>query len=498
MFLLVISLLVPAILSLDVPCAEYLIVERWNNGWKGNLNIPIPKDIKRWKIDASFDNKIQAGDFWAGQKFWSNDKLSVRVVGNDWSAKQKAGDVFKTGFTVNYPEHGPEVNFKTLQITLCWADGSGCQTCSPLEEEPEECTGGFQRGESDEEGVSRGQVWIMSTECYSSMPDVTVMFSTDVEQVEVGENFSASCTGNECIVSSEQEVGINEMIIIDLKYPSNTKVVGVLFIGQELCDVQPEQMRVDLSLDPTQEPGPTSPVITTEEPDLFDGCAMYEIVETWRNGWKGNLSIPIKHDTSKWRIDAEFNKPVVADFWAGLPERWSNGRTKVIVLGQDWSATQKAGTFFVTGFTANHKEGANVYIKWMTLKKCWATGGCTTCDIVKEECSSRRAGAVSISKPNNGLALSKSLHGVFATEVKECSNDMPPVEIEFSSRVKRLIVGRGRYQSSCSKYKCTISSTKPIKMVAGTQLEIKFTAVFWEKPGKLVGLNYGDQDMCHD
>ena len=74
MFLLVTSLLVPMALSLDVPCAEYIIVERWNNGWKGNLNIPIPKDTKRWKIDASFDNKILAGDFWAGQKFWSTDK----------------------------------------------------------------------------------------------------------------------------------------------------------------------------------------------------------------------------------------------------------------------------------------------------------------------------------------------------------------------------------------------------------------------------------------
>ncbi|KAL5259966.1 hypothetical protein ACHWQZ_G010174 [Mnemiopsis leidyi] len=492
--LLVAPLLLATALSLDVPCAEYLIVERWNNGWKGNLNIPIPKDTISWKIDASFDNKIMAGDFWAGQKFWSRDKLSVRVLGNDWSAKQTAGQVFKTGFTVNYDEHGPDVNFKTLEITLCWADGTGCETCSPLEEEPKECSGGFQGGESGEEGAKTGKVQIMSKECYSTMPDITLVFSKYVERIEVGKNFSAICTGNECLVSREEKVGINELIEVDLKYPALTKVVGILFTGQELCDVVPEE--VDLSLDPTLAPATTSAPITTTEPDPFRGCADYEIVETWRNGWKGHLHIPIKKDTSKWRLDAEFNKPVVADFWAGLPERWSNGNTKVIVPGLDWSATQRAGTIFKTGFTANHKEGDNVFIKWMKLKLCWKAGGCMTCDIVKEECSNPR---ISFDQPkNNQLEHDpKVLSGVFAKEVKECSNDMPPTEIEFSSRVKRLIVGRGRYRAACSEYKCTITTIKPMKMVAGTQLKIKFKAIFWNKPGKLVGLTYGEENVCH-
>ena len=496
MFLLVTSLLVPMALSLDVPCAEYIIVERWNNGWKGNLNIPIPKDTKRWKIDASFDNKILAGDFWAGQKFWSTDKLSVRVLGNDWSARQKAGNVFKTGFTVNYNEHGPEVNFKTLEITLCWADGSGCETCSPLVEEPEECKGGFQ-GQGDEDGgVKKGQVQIMSTECYSSMPDITVIFSGDVSKIGVSENFWSNCTGNECMVHSGQEVGINEMIVVDLTYPPRTKVIGILFTGQELCDVVP--VEIDLSLDPTLEPGTTAgPITTTAEPDPYNGCAQYEIVETWRNGWKGNLHIPIKKDTSRWRLDAEFNQPVVADFWAGLPERWSNGRTRVVVLGHDWSATQKAGTIFTTGFTANHKEGAKVFIKWMKLKMCWAAGGCMTCDIVKEECSNPLVKLSKLKYPQFA-SNPEVLSGVFSTEVQECSNDMPPVEIEFSSRVKRLLVGRGRYQANCTGYTCKIYTVKPIKMVAGTQLRIKFRAVFWEESGKLVGLNYGDKDMCHN
>jgi hypothetical protein len=283
--------------------------------------------------------------------------------------------------------------------------------------------------------------------------------------------------------------------VVDLKYPSPSRVIGILFTGQELCDVTPEE--IDLSPDPTLEPDTTAAPITTKEPDPFKGCANYEIVETWRNGWKGNLHIPIKKDTSRWRLDAEFNKPVVADFWAGLPEKWSNGQTRVIVLGHDWSATQKAGTIFTTGFTANHKEGAHVFIKWMKLKICWAAGGCTTCDIVKEKCSDSH---LTLSEPKSRPSASntKVLSGIFSTEVKECSNDMPPIELEFSRRVRRLVVARGRYRASCSGFKCTVSTEKPIKMLAGTLLKIKFTAVFWEKTGKPVGLTYGEEDMCHN
>ena len=494
MFLLQIisTILVINVFCSEVPCAEYLIVERWRNGWKGNINIPIPKDTNKWKIDATFDRKIQAGDFWAGQKFWSKDRLSVRVLGNDWSARHNGGDVFRTGFTVNYNEHGPEVNFKTLEITLCWADNSGCETCSPLAQEPEECQGGFQ-GVEENGGRREGRVQIMSTECYSNVPDIVLTFSRDVGHIGVSSNHSASCTGNECIISGDQKVGINELILVSVTFPSQNKVTGVLFAGRQMCDVIPVEM--DLSLDPTLEPGLFTVSARTTESEPLDECARYDIVETWQNGWKGELHIPIRKDTSRWRLDAEFNKPVVADFWAGLPERWSNDRRRVTVLGHDWSATQTAGTVFRTGFTANHKEKDQVFIKWMTLKLCWVTGGCVTCHIVKEQCPNP---LLNLSQPTNILDIAiTTVSGEFSRVVTECSNDMPPLKIEFSTRVKRMVVGRGRYQAACAAHTCTISTVKPLKMIAGTRLRIKFRADFWGKAGNVVGLHYGEEDVCH-
>lgn len=475
-------------IELEVPCAEYLIVERWNNGWKGHLNIPIPKDTQSWKVEATFDNEILAGDFWAGQKFWSSDHLSVEVLGNDWSARQTAGGVFKTGFTVNYPEHGPVVNFKTLEITLCWADGSGCETCSPLEEAPEDCEGGYSFSSDDGE-TRTGQLRIMSTRCYDVIPAISVGLSEEVGQVGVsGGNHTAECLGNECTVHSQGGAGINQLIEIHLTLPSGVRVTSIMFRGAQYCDVRP--VEVDLSLAPTLAPDPTTGApSTTEAPG--PGCADYRVVERWNNGWKGHLHTPIPQDTLRWRLEVQFNKPVVADFWAGLPEVWNSEGTNAVVLGRDWSAVQRAGTVFKTGFTANHKEGDDVFITWMKLKMCWAAGGCETCDIVKQQCSNPDIKLMTSPPP--------ALSGVYETTTEKCFNDLEPLTLTFSRAVKRLFVARGRYQASCNGAVCVITSVTPIKMSVGTKLRIGFRAVFYgnEKGGKLVGLDIGDEDKCH-
>lgn len=510
---LALLLLVPqsATLSDGESCAEYIIVERWNNGWKGNLNIPIPKATKSWRIHATFDSEIVAGDFWAGQKQWFTLRSppEVHVIGNDWSAKQAAGTVFKTGFTVNYPEHGPDVNFATLEITLCWRDEPGCSTCSPLVHVVE-CNGSLNLIEDGSDGNPKsGQISVVSQECYDHTPNITLTFSQEVDtsKIQVSEELTAYCSDTNCTLTSEVARGINDLIVVNITYPSDNTITGIATANKDLCDVPPEYL--ELTLPPTRVPVSTEPAVPTPDRGTLEGCGEYEITEVWRNGWKGFVHINIPFPTKQWKLAARFTKPVQSgDFIAGLPEQWYPNQAKkwMVVVGSgtmDWSAKQKEGTVFRLEYNFNHREEPvnkkTHRINELKVRLMRNNGVFDDwCYIVKKECSNPNLQLTPVISRNREGKKDKSVaYGMFIAHIDTCVDDLPPLTIEFSASVKRITVPAGRFKSTGDKHICTITSAVQMKIAAATTIHIKFTVQFWSKDGGIiVGLNQGDKNVC--
>ena len=109
----------------------FKVSKKWEDGFQGNLFIPITKTVDRWKITVYFDGKIKNFNVHQGEKIRALHGKYFVVRNYRHNAHQNSGTIFKFHITVHFSralKKRPQISFVSFRDEDVCEDKDACAT----------------------------------------------------------------------------------------------------------------------------------------------------------------------------------------------------------------------------------------------------------------------------------------------------------------------------------------------------------------------------------
>ena len=94
----------------------------WTQGQDGNLQIAIPEELLKWRVEIMYDKAATGIQAWQGKREKCFTKLKkCRFQSEKYNRKQKAGDVLNLGYQIQFDDDSVPPKVTSVKLFYCSA-----------------------------------------------------------------------------------------------------------------------------------------------------------------------------------------------------------------------------------------------------------------------------------------------------------------------------------------------------------------------------------------